>query len=52
VKCWSGYEELSVIEEIRPEHFVQGKNSLGMRSVGENLILEHLGEDGGSIRAT
>jgi hypothetical protein len=32
-------EKLSMVEEIEPEHFWQGKNPLGVRDVGENLAL-------------
>ena len=33
-------EELPVAKEIRPEHLWDGEDPLGVRDVGENLVLE------------
>jgi hypothetical protein len=41
-----------VVEEIGPEHFWNGKDPLGVRDVGENLVLEEVGKDGGPFGAT
>jgi len=32
-------------QEIGPEHFWNRENPLGVRDVGENFVLEQLGED-------
>ena len=31
-------QELSVVQEIRPKHFGDGENPLGVRNVGEELL--------------
>ncbi|HEY7700584.1 MAG TPA: hypothetical protein VIE88_19300, partial [Vicinamibacteria bacterium] len=44
-------QELSMVEEVRPEHLGQSKNPLGVSDVGEDLFLEQFGEDGCSLGA-
>ena len=39
-------------EEIRPEHLGDGKDPLSVGEVGENLVLQHVGEDGRPLGTT
>ena len=42
-------EELPVVEEVGTQHLRYREHPLRMRGVGENLLLEKLGEDRGSL---
>ena len=41
-----------MIWEIGPEHFWNRENPLGVRDVGENLVLKQLGENRCTLRPT
>jgi hypothetical protein len=45
-------QELSMVEEVRPEHLRQCENPSGVGDIGDDSVLEQPGEERGPLGAT